>query len=90
MILLCLYLCVSVPLCRVASFLGTLTKRSMGILPMSITGVPPVQIPKNMAKMAMRLTGETPVLRCFVRSPYSAIWLNVRSMSRSWLRDQAM
>jgi hypothetical protein len=35
----------------------------MGILPMSITGVPPVQIAKSMAKMAMRLTGETPVLR---------------------------
>ena len=35
----------------------------MGILPMSITGVPPVQMSRNMAKMAMLLTGETPVLR---------------------------
>jgi len=34
----------------------------MGILPMSITGVPPVQTPKNMAKMAMLLTGKMPVL----------------------------
>ena len=35
----------------------------MGILPMSITGVPPVQMPKNMGKMPMRLMGETPMLR---------------------------
>jgi hypothetical protein len=37
----------------------------MGILPMSITGVPPVQVTENMAKMAMILTGETPVLLGF-------------------------
>ncbi|MFA6134652.1 MAG: hypothetical protein WC869_11620 [Phycisphaerae bacterium] len=37
----------------------------MGILPMSITGVPPVLLAKNMAKMAMRLTGETPVILGF-------------------------
>jgi hypothetical protein len=35
----------------------------MGILPMSLTGVPPVQMPKNMGKMPMRLMGETPMLR---------------------------
>ena len=35
----------------------------MGILPMSLTGVPPVQMRQNMGKMPMRLTGETPVLR---------------------------
>jgi hypothetical protein len=45
----------------------------MGILPMSITGVPPVSsllllsfLPKkkqDMGKMPMRLTGGTPVLR---------------------------
>jgi len=35
----------------------------MGILPMSITGVPPVRMSRNMGKMPMRLTGETPVLR---------------------------
>jgi hypothetical protein len=28
-------------------------KRSMGILPMSLTGVPPVQRPQNMGKMPM-------------------------------------
>jgi len=32
-------------------------------LPMSLTGVPPVQMPKNMGKMPMRLMGETPMLR---------------------------
>jgi len=42
--------------------LVTISERSMGILPMSITGVPPVQTPKNMAKMAMLLTGKMPVL----------------------------
>jgi hypothetical protein len=35
----------------------------MGILPMSRTGVPPVQTPKSMGKMPMLLTGGTPVLR---------------------------
>ena len=30
---------------------------------MSLTGVPPVQMPKNMGKMPMRLMGETPMLR---------------------------
>jgi hypothetical protein len=35
----------------------------MGILPMSLTGVPPVQASKDMAKMAMLLTGKMPVLR---------------------------
>jgi hypothetical protein len=35
----------------------------MGLLPMSLTGVPPVQMPKNMGKMPMRLMGETPMLR---------------------------
>ena len=48
---------------KAKGFLETISERSMGILPMSITGVPPVQTPKNMAKMAMLLTGETPVLR---------------------------
>ena len=35
----------------------------IGILPMSPMGVPPVQMPKNMGKMPMRLMGETPMLR---------------------------
>jgi len=35
----------------------------MGILPMSLTGVPPVCMLQSMGKMPMRLTGETPVLR---------------------------
>ena len=30
---------------------------------MSPMGVPPVQMPKNMGKMPMRLMGETPMLR---------------------------
>jgi hypothetical protein len=34
----------------------------MGILPMSNTGVPPVRKARCMAKMAVLLTGETPVL----------------------------
>ena len=50
----------------------------MGILPMSITGVPPVQIQKNMAKMAMLLTGETPVLRRFVRAPWKGKQMQAR------------
>ena len=37
----------------------------MGILPMSITGVPPVQMSSDMAKLTMLLTGETAVNRVF-------------------------
>jgi hypothetical protein len=29
------------------------SRRSMGILPMSLTGVPPVLMPQNMGKMPM-------------------------------------
>jgi hypothetical protein len=38
---------------------------------MSLTGVPPVKKPKITAKMAVLHTGETPVLRGFVRVPKS-------------------
>jgi len=41
----------------------------MGILPMCTTGVPPVENGLRTAKMAVLHTGETPVLRGFVRAP---------------------